>query len=461
MSNVFGTINPFNLDVTNNINAGNIIMAETMQATNGNFTNLTGTVTPGQLLVQHVETTRDSETMVVGSNLSSLTNNSRGVHVGFDAFSGQSSIYCCNNSEAIGELYLNMPFSLPNGGVHADKIYVDKITEETTTNGVVIMDSVTVKNNEITTSDSFNISANGVTNNTLRLQSLGVSGVEISPTQVAIGKPVDMGGNSLTMNGGSVSMFGGTINVNGAIMAQNYFLMNAGAQDTMHVETITNGSSGWIAGSFGGPNAVARPRIVMGALDVGGQIRPTLGVNVLTPSVGYTAWDRLYINPLGGVNIGADITTLTSASLNIGGSTAIQGDVDISGTYKVNGTPISVVTWKELSGSRYVTSVVGPIYQTMNVITWNGVFSGIPTSTAMSITGNGIGELQYRVTNFDQSIVFFESPIISFNTGIARVFTSNVVTPITGATSTTPLIFQARSVSGFDFDVWSQSVIMS
>lgn len=466
MANVFGSINPFNLNVTNNLEVGNMITATTVQATNGNFTNLTGTVAPGQLLIQYVETTRDNSSLVVGTNLSTLTNDSRGVHIGYDANSGQSSIYGCNNSEAIGELYLNMPFSLPNGGVHADKLFVDKITEETNLNGVVLMDTVTVKTNSIATTDSFNISADGLVNNTLRLQSLGVSGVEVSPTKVAIKKPLDMEANTLTMNGGNMTMnggnmalFGGSININGAILSQNSIRIGAGVQDTLRISTDTNGSGGWIAGSFGGPTPAPRPRVVMGTLQ-SSNFRATVGANTFDGAT-YTAWDRLYINPQGGVQIGADLTTLSSNSLNVGGSTSIQGDVNISGNYLVNGTPISVGTWKELSGSRYEAAIVNPFYQTNNVLTWNGVLSGIPTSVAMSIRGNGTGDMQFRVTNFDQSIIFFESPLIPFNANISRVFTSNVVTPITGATSTTPLIFQVRLDSGSSFDVWSQSVIMT
>ncbi len=585
MSNIFGLgDNQFlNLKVLNNLDTTNLITANTVQAVNGNFTNLTGTISPGQLVVKHVETTRDNASLVVGSNLATLTTDSAGVHIGFDALSGQSSIYAVNNSNLTGELYLNMPFSLPNAGTHIAKVNTDNIQEETTNAGVKLADTITFHTNEIRNSDTIKINANGLVNNNVRIQSQDTDLIVARFNDVQIYKPLTCSSAPINVSNHDINISNGKLSINSgqANYGPNYMRIIAGLQDTIHVETNSTAGAGWIGGSFGGPDVGGSSRVVMGGLEVSpgsGQTKAVLGGHVYTNGIGYTDWlalsvnpaghpvhigeiiyaspnelsvsgfvdvatgykiqdtvvldqthlllndttnkpllilqnnstdlnnlmcimdnnvshgiamgmwdygtgsgivpviaavktdgingisgedGTLYINPNNNVNVGQDISFASPEKLNVRGSACIEGNVNINGVYMVNGTPISTSVWKEIHGSRYVTGISSGTYQTINVLTWNGVLSGLPNSTSMSIEGSGSGNLQYRVTNFNQTIVFFESPSIAFNTGIARVFSSNVVTPMNGSTLTTPLVFQVRLISGATYDVWSQSIRMS
>jgi len=584
MSNVFGSNNSYNLNVQNNITAGNTITATTVQATNGNFTNLTGTVTPGQLLVQRVETTNDNASLVVGNNLSTLTNGSRGVHIGYNSVLGQSSIYGCNNSSTTGELYLNMPDSLPYAGVHIDKLYTGNITEATPLAGVKIMDTVTIKTNSITNNDSLNISANGVTNNTLRLQSLGADGIIIDPTQVSVGKQMNLGVNSINMASGNLMLTAGNVNLNGTVVnvngidtgssqyKKNNAFITAGIQDTLHISTASTDSTNWIAGSFGGPNAGPKTRVVMGNLNdgviekavigghafngtsytswadlyinesanvhinaslysssnnlsVGGVVdtqngykvnnttvltkdklllqnttlnpilsltsdstninnlptigdgsgnglswgiyngkRSLIGTNVAGTGGAYTAAGDVYINETGdNVNVGAAVTFTTPTKFNVTGTATIQGDVNISGSFKINGSAIGGSGTKVMYCNNMVPAIVSATYVDMNVICWNGVFSGIPISMSMSVEGLGVDcTIQYRLTNFDRSIVYFESPNTALVNGLQRVFSSNVITAMNGSTPTNVLILQAKKISGVNaFTYYGGSIPMS
>lgn len=584
MSSVFGTNNSFNLNVQNNITAGNLITATTVQATNGNFTNLTGTVTPGQLLVQRVETTNDNASLIVGNNLSTLTNGSRGVHIGYNSVLGQSSIYGCNNSSTTGELYLNMPDSLPYGGVHINKLYTGNITEATPLAGVKIMDTVTINTNSITNNDSLNISANGVTNNTLRLQSLGADGIIIDPTQVSVGKTMNLGVNSINLASGNIIMTAGGINLNGTTVNVNgldtgttlYKTTNAkvlgGVQDTVHVSTASTVSTNWIAGSFGGPDAGPKPRVVMGNLNDGVREKALIGGHAYN-GTSYTAWADLYINdsanvhinsslynsannlsvggvvdvqngykvnnatvltkdtlllqnttlnPIlvltsdstninnmptigdgagnglswglynskrsifgtlvagtggaysasgdvylnenaGNICVGPAITFTTPTKFNVTGTATIQGDVNISGSFKVNGSAIGGSGTKVMYCNASSTSVSSATYIDMNVICWNGVLSGIPISIAMSVEGLGVDcTIKYRMTNFDRSVVYFESPDTALVAGLQRVFSSNVVTAMNSGTPTGPLILSAKKISGANnFSYYGGSVVMT
>jgi hypothetical protein len=584
MSNVFGSNNSYNLNVQNNITAGGTISATTVQATNGNFTNLTGTVTPGQLIVQHVETTNDNASLIVGNNLSTLTNDSRGVHVGYNSLLGSSSIYGCTNSNSTGELYLNMPDSLPHAGVHIEKLYTQGITEQTPLAGVKIMDTITFGTNTITNNDSLTIAANGVTNNTLHLQSLGVEGITITPSSVTLNKPINTGNNSITMVNGSIATINGSININGTLFqnigttigSTEYKTTNAkinnGIQDTLHISTATTGSLGWIAGSFGGPDAGPKPRVVMGSLDIGLGAKATIGGHTYNGSA-YTAWDDLNINDSGNVHINSNLyssannltvggvvdvqnaykvnnvqvlakdslllqhTTLnpilvltddstninnmptigdysgnglswglyngkrslfgttvagtvgpfaaagdvylnetagnicvgpavsftSPTKFNVNGNTTVQGDVNISGSFKVNGSAISGAGSKVMYCNNNFVGINVTTYFDANVICWNGVLSGIPTSMAMSVEGLGVDcTIQYRLMNFDRSITYFESPLTALVNGIQRVFSSNVITPMNGSTPTGPLILQIRKVSGANtFSYFGGSIVMT
>jgi hypothetical protein len=441
------------------------------------------------------------------------------------------------------------------------------------------MDSITFNTDSITNNDSLNISANGLVNNTLRLQSLGADGIIIDPTQVSVGKTMNMGVNSINLASGNIIMTAGGINVNGTTFNVSGLdtgtskfktteakLLN-GIQDSLHVSTANTGVTTWIGGSFGGPDVSATPRIVMGSLNS----RPTIGGHAFNGTA-YTGWSELNINDAGLVHINSSLYTsannlsvggvidsqngykvnnstvltrdtlllqnttlnpilvLTADSTNINnmptigdgsgsglswgiyngkrslfgttvagtggafdaagdvflnesagnvcvgaspsftsptkfnvtGNATVQGDVNISGSFRVNGSVIGGAGAKVMYCNNNFTGINVTTYFDANVICWNGVFSGIPSSIAISVEGQGPDcTIQYRLMNFDRTVTYFESPLTALVTGIQRVFTSNVITPMNGATPTGPLILQIRKVSGADtFNYFGGSIVM-
>jgi len=466
MSNIFGGGNVYNdLTIQNNLTVGNEIVgggnasiagdlavadtitATTVQATNGNFTNLTGTVAPGQLLVQHSESTNDNASLVVGNNLSTLTTNSRGVHVGYNSLAGQGSIYNINNFGANDELYLNLPFTGTPAGVHVNKLYANSITEQVPTNGVQL-EGILFKTNLIeATSDSLTIDAGSTPNSNIFFQSLGTNIASVTSGGLTLQAPLLAGTNNLTTTSGSLNMGSGSVNINAGqtILAAGSETITGGILDTLHVSTASTGSNNWIGGSFGGPDLGNGTRVVMGNL--GGL--STIGANSYVGGL-YTAWADLYINPSANVHVGPDITFDTSQKLTVNGNASIQGNVNISGSFQINGNPVGAGA-SIISFSNYKLGLSSSLYTTVQIIPWGGINQMIPSIIRIAVQCYGVGQaLKMRLTNYNQTITFFENTFLGFgvSNAIVQIFDGTVVTPINGTTLTTPFCLQLGMVAG-------------
>jgi hypothetical protein len=173
----------------------------TVQATNGNFTNLSGSLTGTQLLAQRTETTRDNSTVVIGNNLSTLTTNSRGVHIGYDSLAQQGSIYSMNDSGVITDLFLNSPFSYGNGATWAPSFRTNSIQEFTSSNGVQIAGGMKFINDGKTLRnavDDIILDTTNLTNNTIRLKNQGTEIVQVNANELLLSKNLKLPTTSST-----------------------------------------------------------------------------------------------------------------------------------------------------------------------------------------------------------------------------------------------------------------------
>jgi len=165
------------------------------------------------------------------------------------------------------------------------------------------------------------------------------------------------------------------------------------------------------------------------------------------------------------------VTDASNHYFKNGGITSVLGTNDLVGnTFKLPSKPSGtfvLATTADVSAGKTIywnninTINITGTYITCAIITWNGIFSCIPFSVSVSCENSSglTSSFTFRLTNNDASTVFFESPTNTVGTGagILRYFSSNVITAITGATPTTPLLLQIKLISGTSITHYSGS----
>lgn len=309
------------LNVNNNLSVGNTITANTVTATTGNFTNLTGTLSPGQVLIKRNETTRDNATLITGNTSATLANNSNGIHIGYDNTNQIGSIYCINNTNTITDLYLNNTSTLGLGTVHAGGLKTDNLSEETAANGIQVNSGIKLFDYGIYQGSS-NIRLNS-NSSYVDLQSGGNSILKADTSLITASQ-------ALTMTLGGTVPAGQqlTLGAGGSLLSSVKLKLLGTSTSGIYVSTTDNGLN-WIAGSFGIEGTVVG-RVVLGNLNG----VATLGAHNYTGGA-VIGWTELNMqdNTTAYTHFGPSAYTSSN-------KISCSGYIDVQSGYKINNSAI-------------------------------------------------------------------------------------------------------------------------
>lgn len=350
-SNNLQTIN------TDNINTisitGSTGTFSTIQATNGIFTNISGTITDNDLLLKQNITSDDNAELIVGDTSSTLSTTSRGFHVGYNTTLQRTSMYSIKNDGSTPEdIYIGYS-SLGSSGLSVKgHILTNIITEETTSQGILINNYIRVNSASIVSTNDIILNA---TSSNIKLNSLTIDQDGHSITSTGI---LNIGSTSanITLNSLAINSTGSGISTGGAlsITTGSTFSVNSGftvssagvlgplvIADGQNGVMINNASSSpftWVSLSAGCP-ADSQSRVVLGCLNN----KSTFGGH-LWSGTAYTSWDHIYINPVSGSYIRTGSTDTPTQQLSVTGNITVDspGGYYIGSTEHLNSTNLTL-----------------------------------------------------------------------------------------------------------------------
>lgn len=371
------------LTVAGTSTLGALTTGTTFQGTNGNFTNLSGSYSGGQLLAKWVEATNDNSTVVVSSTLGSLTTNSRGLHLGYNAISDVSSIYAMDAAgTATTPLYLNSTFSYGNGAVYMPSLHTDNINEFAGSAGVNVS-GLNIDTNVIkSTSGSGPIIESGSVSNNVTITCDNVVKLLCTPTDVRLqsakllidvngnlfitddtksfyfGSNVGLSNTALNFNG-SPALTASTLTISGNTALTSSALSFAGVTGLTPTALTISGNTALTSSalSFAGvscltPNTLTFPAAsgnagvsvttsssgvgnwIGGSFGASGTTRVVLGNNLGNATIGghnstFSSWADLYLNSGGGN------THVLSGNYTSANALSVGGSVDVQTGYKI------------------------------------------------------------------------------------------------------------------------------